>query len=80
MKVLAGETLEVRGTMDLRSATLQVSDGLIDRAALTEEPLEEIAQPLTGLRVWNNLAALLPVAATSNDLGLVTAGFGTDAR
>lgn len=79
MKVMQGETLEVRGTLDARSGTLLMSNGAIDRDYMAEEALTELPITLTELRVHDAIHSTLPGTAASDDLGLVGGTWGTNA-
>ncbi len=80
MKIARGEIVECRGTMDLQTAEdVLVKDNQFERVTLVEEPLAELAIDLTDLRVWDDLAALLPGVAAADDLAIIEGTFGTDA-
>jgi hypothetical protein len=79
-KILSGETFDCRGTADFTSAqSLLIADGALARSKLAESSLNPYVIELTGLRVWDDLAALLPGTAASDDLGIIEGSFGTDA-
>lgn len=51
----------------------------ISRAKFTQEDNAVYPIDINSLRVWDNLASLLPAAAANDDLGIYDGTFGTDA-
>jgi hypothetical protein len=49
----------------------------IARSVLQQDNLKQFAVPLTNMRVWDNMAALLPTAGATDDLGIIEGTFGT---
>lgn len=79
-KILSGETLDIRGIIDMSAAQeIKVNDGEWNRSKLAEEPLNEQVVELTSLRVWDDLAALLPGTAAADDMAIIEGAWGTDA-
>ena len=80
MRVTSGETLEiVGGTFNAEKGTFTLKDGQLARAKLAEEALSVDAIELTSLRSWDDLAALLPGTAASDDLAIIEGTYATDA-
>lgn len=53
------------------------ADAAIARSKMAQRALAQINIPLIDLRVWDAFGTLLPTAASSDDLGLITQTFGT---
>lgn len=75
----ASEQLTVRGTLDIASGTLSLRDGQLNRNKLLQQDNEPLGIPVTALRVWDDLASLLPGTAAADDLALIEGTWGTDA-
>lgn len=59
----------------MAKATANITD--IAKTDLVQEVLQPFTIPHTAWRIWNDLDALLPSAAASDDLGLIDNTFGT---
>jgi len=79
MRIDSGETLSNRGTIDSQAGDILVIDGYWPRTKLAAEPLSAEAIELTQLRVWDDLASLLPGVAANDDLAIIEGTWGTDA-
>ncbi|HUX16677.1 MAG TPA: hypothetical protein VMW52_09410 [Phycisphaerae bacterium] len=79
MKLLAGETFEVRGVLNVSAGTLTCKTGQFPRSYLAEDALAEDAVELTELRVWDDLAALLPGVAATDDLAIIEGTWAANA-
>lgn len=77
--VALGDTLSIRGTIDVSSGTLSLKDGQIARTKLVQEDESPLQISLLQLRVHDAPASNLPTTAASDDLGLIAGTFGTDA-
>ena len=76
----ASETTDVRGALKLDAATsVSTRVGLFPRNSILEDSLASHAVRLDDLRVWDNLASLLPGTAAADDLAIIGGTFGTDA-
>lgn len=49
----------------------------INRSQMRQETTAAYMVPLTSFRVWDNMAALLPTAGATDDLGLIEGTFGS---
>jgi len=54
-----------------------VSPALARVSILAASSLQKFPIPLTSFRVWDNMAALLPTAGATDDLGIIEGTFGT---
>ena len=79
MRIDSGETLSNRGTIDSQAGDILVIDGYWPRTKLAAEPLSAEAIELTQLRVWDDLASLLPGVAADDDLAIIEGTWATDA-
>jgi len=79
MRQFQGEEFDFRGTVDLTRCTLLLADDQVGRAKVTEEVLAPDPVELTELRVWDDLASLLPGVAANDDLAIIEGTWGTDA-
>jgi len=79
MRINSGETLSNRGTIDSQAGDILVIDGYWPRTKLAAEPLSAQAIELTQLRVWDDLASLLPGVAADDDLAIIEGSWATDA-
>ena len=79
ISIPSGDSISCRGTFDISSGTLSLKDDQIPKSKLTQQDLVELQIPFTNLRVWDNLASLLPGTAATDDLAIVTGTFGTGA-
>lgn len=76
------------GTMTF-NGTVRVADGAIsnsqissaadiERSKLKQDALAKYIFPITQLRVWDNMASLLPNPSVADDIGIAAASFGTN--
>jgi len=79
IQVMSGDTLSVRGSLDISSGTLVAKNGQFPRALLAQQDLAERGVSLAGLQIWDNVGNSLPSAAADDDLGFVSGTYGTDA-
>lgn len=77
-RIETNEILDVRGTLQLTSATVNFRDNSIARQKLQTDDLAEHTIDLTALRVHDAVTSFLPSSASSDDLALVGGTFGTD--
>lgn len=73
------EVYTARGEIDVSNGTLTLKDDQIARAKLTREDLAEVAIPLHQARVHDNLTALLPQTAATDDLAFIEGTWTSDA-
>jgi len=78
-KIEVGETLGIRGTLDVSGGTVTLKDDQVPRAKLAREDNSVLTIPLTNLRVHDAVMTELPNAAANDDLGVVMATWNTDA-
>jgi len=75
--------LTVTGSLNMATASVTnaniKADAVIARSKLAQDTSQPYVVPLTTLRVHDAITSFLPSAATSDDLGLITGTFGTDA-
>lgn len=79
MQLSSNEVLSIRGNLDISSGTFTAKDGQLARAKLTQEDLSAVGIPLHDMRVWDDLNALLPGTAATDDLAFIEGTWGTDA-
>lgn len=79
MKLETSENFDIRGTLSLNNGTVTMRDGQITRTWIAENSNAEFPVRLDNLRVWDDLASLLPGTASSDDLAVIEGTFGTDA-
>jgi hypothetical protein len=73
----SGETVTIRGTLDISSGTLTAKSGQLPRSYLAEESLAELGVPLAEVRVWDAPGSSLPASATADDMGLSGGSYPT---
>ena len=73
------DTLNVRGTLDVSSGTLNLKDDQISRSKLAREDNALLGIPVTDFRTWDDLSALPPGTAAADDLAVIEGTWGTDA-
>jgi len=56
-----------------------ISTAAITRSRLAQDTVQAYVVPFTACRVWDDLAALVPGTAATDDLGIIEGTFGTDA-
>lgn len=74
------DVLTARGNLDVSSGTLTLKDGQIAIAKLTQ--VDDVLYPISFFngRVWDDLDAVLPGTAATDDLGIINgAAYGTNA-
>lgn len=76
--IKSNETLDIKGTLDATSGTVTVRDDTFSRAKLIQETGAVYGVPISDMRVWDNLASLLPGTAAADDLAVIEGTFGTD--
>ena len=79
MRIGNNETLEVLGTTDVSSGTLTMAPGQVLKTYIEESSLASFPLALTELRVWDDLALLLPGTAATDDLGIIEGTWGAEA-
>jgi hypothetical protein len=77
-QIQVGDTVEVRGTLNVASGTLSLKDDQIAKSRITRADLTEYPIKLVGSRIWDAVASGLPATASADDLGIVTGTWGTD--
>ena len=77
--ISSGDTFTNRGTFDTTSGTFLQRDDSVVRGKLVQEDLVVYGIPLYEGRVWDDLNALLPGTAATDDLAFIEGTWGTDA-
>ena len=75
----SGETLTIRGNLDVSGGTFTARDSQIARVKLLQEDLVAYGVPLYEGRVWDDLNSLLPGTAANDDMAFIEGTWGTDA-
>lgn len=75
----SGETLAIRGALDVSKATsVTTKDDIIPLAAIQQRASAVFPVELTELRVHDAPASSLPTTASADDIGLIVGTFGTN--
>ena len=77
--VQSGQSMTVRGEVDVSSGTLTLRDGQINRIKLLLESSTAYPVALEQVYVWDNATTKLPSSAADDDLGFIKGTWATDA-